>query len=126
MRQQLNVASLLITFSLFLSGMQTSIANEVEIVDVTHQCDKNYVCSFNVTLQHKDTGWDHYANQWEVLGENGEILGTRTLHHPHVSEQPFTRSLLSIKIPSDAKQIKIRARDSVHGLSKKYFVISLN
>ena len=43
-----------------------------------------------VTVQHADTGWDHYADAWEVLAPDGTVLGTRTLLHPHTDEQPFT------------------------------------
>ncbi|MBW9275603.1 MAG: hypothetical protein K1563_18140, partial [Candidatus Thiodiazotropha sp. (ex. Lucinisca nassula)] len=65
-------------------------------------------------VMHQDTGWDHYANRWEVLDEKGVILGTRTLHHPHVNEQPFTRRLSGIHIPSGIKSVVIRSHDSVH------------
>ena len=46
---------------------------------------------FRVTVRHDDTGWDHYADRWEVLGPDGTVLGIRVLHHPHENEQPFTR-----------------------------------
>ena len=42
---------------------------------------------------HPDTGWDDYADGWRVLDMDGNELGMRVLHHPHVDEQPFTRSL---------------------------------
>ena len=72
---------------------------------------------FEVTISHPDTGWDHYANRWDVLDENGELLGSRTLHHPHVDEQPFTRSL-TLTIPASVKRVTIVASDSVHGDSE--------
>ncbi len=33
-----------------------------------------------------------YVDGWHVETAEGEILGTRILLHPHVGEQPFTRS----------------------------------
>lgn len=48
---------------------------------------------FSATVRHADEGWDHYADAWRVVTEAGEVLGTRELFHPHVNEQPFTRSL---------------------------------
>ena len=48
---------------------------------------------FDVTVAHGDTGWDHYADGWEVLSPDGARLGYRELLHPHETEQPFTRSL---------------------------------
>ena len=72
----------------------------------------------SVTLAHPDTGWDHYADAWEVLSLDGESLGVRELAHPHVEEQPFTRSL-SVDLPGDGPwEVLIRARDSVHGWSE--------
>lgn len=68
-----------------------------------------------VTLAHPDTGWDHYADGWEVLDAEGNRLGYRRLHHPHVDEQPFTRSLNSVMPPDGAQEVFIRARCSVDG-----------
>ena len=68
-----------------------------------------------VTLEHPDTGWDHYADGWEVLDEDGNRIGFRELMHPHVDEQPFTRSLRGVVIPDGTREIFIRARCSVDG-----------
>ena len=70
--------------------------------------------SFNVTVSHPDTGWDHYADGWEVATPDGTQLGFRKLLHPHVNEQPFTRSLSSVDIPEGLTTVIIRAHDSVH------------
>lgn len=73
----------------------------------------------SVTLSHPDTGWDHYADGWRVLSPTGEELGLRVLHHPHVEEQPFTRSLSGVEIPETLQEIQIEARDSQDGWSGK-------
>ncbi|MBM2577427.1 hypothetical protein JQC91_14055 [Jannaschia sp. Os4] len=70
---------------------------------------------FDVTVAHADEGWDHYADAWRVEAENGTELGLRILHHPHVEEQPFTRSLSGVAIPDGTGTVIVRARDSVHG-----------
>ena len=67
-----------------------------------------------MTVRHKDEGWNHYVNKWEILSPDRKVLATRVLHHPHVNEQPFTRSIYSVKIPKGMKSIIIRAYDSVH------------
>lgn len=71
--------------------------------------------SFDVTVSHADTGWDHYADAWRVVGPDGMVYGTRTLLHPHVDEQPFTRSLDGVTIPADVTEVTVEAHDSVHG-----------
>ncbi|MFP4539021.1 MAG: hypothetical protein ACLFPA_12055, partial [Dichotomicrobium sp.] len=90
-------------------------AGEADVVDVelTKQGEDQF--RFNVTVRHADEGWDHYADRWEVVGPDGAVLGTRELAHPHVDEQPFTRSLSSVEIPAGVSEVTIRARDSVHG-----------
>jgi len=98
---------------LTLSG--ATAAGEAHIVEVDHTCDATRTCVFSVTVRHADEGWDHYADKWEVLGPDGEVLGVRELAHPHVSEQPFTRSLRGVKIPAGVKKVTLRAHDSVHG-----------
>ena len=56
-----------------------------------------------VTLKHADSGWDHYADAWRVVLPTGKVAGTRTLSHPHINEQPFTRSLV-LNIPENIHQ----------------------
>lgn len=72
---------------------------------------------FDVTLSHPDTGWDHYADGWRVEDEDGTVLGTRELLHPHVNEQPFTRSLGGVVIPEETTRVFIRAKCNVDGWS---------
>jgi len=106
-----------------LSASGTVFAGETRIVDVKVQCSGS--CTFSVTLQHEDEGWDHYANQWDVMTLDGVLLGSRVLYHPHVNEQPFTRSLSGVKIPTGTKSVKIRAKDSVHGYSKQEYTVQI-
>ncbi len=81
--------------------------------------------SFDVTLSHKDTGWEDYANAWRVLDANGKELAVRKLAHPHVNEQPFTRSLSSIPIPADMTEVGIQASDTIGGWSSAVKKIKL-
>lgn len=41
-------------------------------------------------------------------------MAVRELAHPHVHEQPFTRSLDGVEIPEGVEKVTIRAHDSVH------------
>jgi len=98
-------------------------AGEVTIVDVRVECPST--CTFAVTLEHADEGWNHYADQWDVVTLDGQLLKSRVLYHPHENEQPFTRSLSGVPIPAQMKQVKIRARDSRHGYSPREVVVDL-
>ena len=90
-------------------------AGEVTVLDVEVRKQAGGTYHFAVTLEHADTGWDHYADRWQVLAPDGTVLGTRVLHHPHVEEQPFTRSLAGVAVPPGVGRVTIRARDNVHG-----------
>ncbi len=80
---------------------------------------------FDVTLSHPDTGWEHYADGWRVLGPDGTELGLRVLLHPHVNEQPFTRSLSGVSIPDGVTQVQIQSRCIVDGWSNVTHTITL-
>ncbi|MCW3781669.1 hypothetical protein [Defluviimonas salinarum] len=71
--------------------------------------------TFTVTLTHPDSGWDHYASGWEVLAPDGGRLGYRELTHPHVEEQPFTRSLSGVAVPDGLDHVLIRPRCTLDG-----------
>jgi len=92
---------------------QPVTAGEADVVKATIKKVGSIKFRIDATLAHADTGWDHYANKWEVFDLDGNLLGTRVLHHPHVEEQPFTRSL-TLEIPKAVAQVIIRAGDSVH------------
>ena len=70
---------------------------------------------FDVTLSHPDTGWEDYADGWRVELADGTVLGTRVLAHPHVTEQPFTRSQSGFDISADAAEVFIRTSCIIDG-----------
>lgn len=115
----------LLTWCLLITGISMAHAGEVDIVKAEFLKSPDS-WSARVTLRHTDTGWDHYADGWRVVGKNGEIYGERTLFHPHEREQPFTRSLSGIKIPKDVVEVFVEAHDKVHGWSKQRLRVQLN
>ncbi|MDR9484667.1 MULTISPECIES: hypothetical protein [Sediminimonas] len=113
------------TLSLFLLVICTPALSEapvVEDVDVSHG---DIGWRMAVTLSHPDTGWDHYADGWEVLDAAGNRLGYRKLHHPHVNEQPFTRSLTGIMVPDGVHQVLVKVRCSQDGWAGEAVAVSL-
>jgi len=104
--------------ALLLLGTSISVqAGEADVIDVRVRGEGTEF-RFSVTVEHADTGWDHYADAWEVVGEDGTVYGKRVLAHPHVDEQPFTRSG-NATIPEGVKTVIVRAHDSVDGYGGK-------
>lgn len=100
-------------------------AGPADVVDVTIRKTSRETYDIAVTVQHQDEDWDHYADRWEILGPDGTILATRILQHPHVHEQPFTRSLSGVRLPASLQEITIRAHDKRHGHSGKTMTVAL-
>ncbi len=79
--------------------------------------------TISATISSADTGWDKYADLWEVRTLDGVVLGERVLAHPHENEQPFTRSVSGVQIPIDVVEVVVVARDSVVGFCGDPFVM---
>ncbi len=101
------------------------VAGEADIVGVEAARASDGTWSFDVTVSHDDEGWDHYANRWDVVTPDGTVLGTRTLLHPHETEQPFTRSLRGVSVPDGVVSVTLRANDSVHGTGGREISVDL-
>ena len=93
---------------------------------------KDGTWTFSVTVQHPDTGWEDYADGWDVVTPDGKVLKvnpddpfTRLLLHPHVNEQPFTRSQSRIRIPDGVNQVTVRAHSLVRGFGGREVVVDL-
>ncbi|MCH7555139.1 MAG: hypothetical protein IIC08_03985 [Proteobacteria bacterium] len=100
-------------------------AGEVDVVDVVVRQSAAGVYRFDVTLRHADSGWDHYADAWEIRDGDGAVLATRVLVHPHVDEQPFTRSLGGVRLPDSLKAVTIAGHDSEHGYGGMEMTVDL-
>jgi hypothetical protein len=103
-----------------------------DVIYVRAERDNDSTWTFSVTVQHPDTGWEDYADGWDIVLPDGEVIKpdpesefTRTLLHPHVDEQPFTRSQSGIRIPSDVTIVRVRAHDLVDGFGGDEIFIDL-
>jgi len=109
---------------LFWSLAGSARAGEADVIDVQVQrLSAGY--RFSVTVRHADSGWEHYADRWEILTPDGRVLATRTLYHPHVDEQPFTRGLSPVEIPAGLDRVLVRAHDKVHGYGGRTATVRL-
>lgn len=114
----------LITLALLLLPLPALAAEPIiEQVQVQHSRTR---WNFAVTLSHPDSGWEHYADGWEVLDADGNRLGYRLLAHPHQHEQPFTRSLSGVEIPADTSVVFIRAHCLIDGWATQQFRVKLD
>ncbi|WP_050773045.1 hypothetical protein [Roseobacter sp. SK209-2-6] len=115
---------LISTSALCLSLASAALADPARIEAATAQ-KQGDAWRFDVTLSHPDTGWDHYADGWRVLDMSGKELGLRVLAHPHVNEQPFTRSLTVRGLPEGIGQVQIEARCLVDGWGTQRVTVAL-
>jgi hypothetical protein len=111
-------------FTLFVFLPLTVFSGEADVINAEVEHTGGNFYRFSVTVQHDDEGWEHFAKAWEVLDQEGNILGVRILMHPHVNEQPFTRSQ-TISIPKNVNQVTIRAYDLVHQFGGKELSIDI-
>lgn len=109
-----------------LAAVGAAHAGPVDVLEVhVRPGDRAGYFDFDVTLRHADSGWDHYANRWEVLGPDGSVIATRILVHPHVHEQPFTRSLAGVRIPPALTWVRVRGHDLMHGYGGRERTLSV-
>ena len=107
-------------------------AGDVDVLFVSARLTSENVWSFSVTLEHEDTGWEDYADGWDVVLPDGTVLKpdpndpfTRLLLHPHENEQPFTRSQSGIDIPADVTTVFVRAHETVEGYGASVVAVDL-
>ncbi|GAB4572672.1 MAG: hypothetical protein Kow0077_12710 [Anaerolineae bacterium] len=103
---------------------------DVEFVRAVQGADGRW--TFYVTVRHPDTGWEDYADGWDVVLTDGTVLKpnpdspfTRLLTHPHENEQPFTRSQSGITIPDGVTSVTVRAHDLRDGFGGREIVVDL-
>jgi len=95
-----------------------------DVIGVAAERSADGTWTISATVRSGDTGWDKYADLWEV-SVDGVTVGERVLTHPHETEQPFTRSAAGIDLPTGTDQIEVAARDSVNGFCGETFVLAI-
>ncbi len=104
-----------LAFLLFVMAASHANAGEADVVDVKVRRSAPGVYDFDVTVRSVDKGWEYYADAFEVLAPDGKLLARRELLHPHETEQPFTRDLYGVRVPSGIAEVVVRARHKPKG-----------
>jgi hypothetical protein len=95
--------------------VEKPLAADVVSVEVTG-APNGY--QFQVGISSPDTGCEQYADWWEVIAEDGQLIYRRILLHSHVDEQPFVRSGGPVEIGEDTIVI-VRAHMNPGGYGGK-------
>jgi hypothetical protein len=117
--------SIYIFFACLLFTTTAVYAGQADVVAAKVTRTGNDTYKFDVTVRHADEGWKHYADKWDVTAPDGTVLGTRILAHPHIDEQPFTRSLIGVKILESIDRVTVRGHDLVHGYGGKTVIVTV-
>ena len=116
------IARIIISTMFFLAANVSYAQGNADVLKASATSTGQGIWGFSVTIEHPDTGWEDYADGWDVVLPDGTVVKpnageefTRTLWHPHVGEQPFTRSQSNIQIPATIEEVIVRAHDKRDG-----------
>ena len=114
---KIQVFSLLAVISVsgLMLNLSNSFAGTPNIISAYAQKRANNTYNFTVVVRHDDDKRKHWVNRWDVLTPNRTLIKSRVFLHGHPHEQPFTRHLKKVSVPTGAAFVYIRAHDLVHG-----------
>lgn len=92
---------------------------KAEVTEVSFTGNENQY-TLNVTIKSPDTGCDQYADWWEVVTPEGQLIYRRILAHSHVNEQPFSRTGGPVAITKD-QEVYVRAHMNTSGYGTKVY-----
>ena len=98
--------------------------NSANVIDVNTKGSTGKY-NFYVTVSSNETGCNQYANWWEILDENGELLYRRILVHSHPNDQPFRRAGGHVNV-TPSQPLYIRAHMNTSGYKGDVFKGSIS
>lgn len=114
------------------TAQQSVVKANADVLFVLAKQESENTWNFTVTVEHPDTGWEDYADGWDVVLPDGSVARpdpdspfTRLLLHPHETEQPFKRSQGGIIIAPGTNQVMVRAHDIVDGFGGREISLDL-
>lgn len=99
--------------------MRETTEGVAAVTDVSVSGEENQY-TFSVTISSPDLGCQQYADWWEIIDLDGNLIYRRILAHSHIDEQPFTRSGGSVSIAKDT-EVYIRAHMNTTSYGSKVF-----
>lgn len=81
--------------------------------------------SFAVTVSSPYDTPDRYADAFRVRSADGMASGVNELDHDHATEQPFTRMLDGLAIPSGVTTVMVEGRDTANGWGGRTTTVEL-
>ena len=106
---------------------------DANVTEVFAREEPDGTWTFHVSVTHKDVNWYDYSDGWDVVLPDGSVIKpdpfsmfTRALRHPHVDEQPFTRTQKGINLPEGVDKVTVRAHDKKNGWGGEEIVVDLN
>ena len=86
--------------------------------------------SMHVGIRHRDDGWTHRADEWEIRDPGGNLVFHRKLKHPAADVDPasgtFVRSATGLVFPDGADSVRIRVKDSLAGWPEDFHRVPLS
>ncbi|NEO86926.1 MAG: NACHT domain-containing protein [Spirulina sp. SIO3F2] len=98
-------------FTHHAEAKRIELINGPVVLNVTPTETKSGAVQLEVTIQSPDEDCEYRADWWEVLSEDGELLGRHLLNEPHGFEQPFTTKDSFTRVMPD-QTIRIRSHFS--------------
>jgi hypothetical protein len=113
---------LLIGIVLLLAGggaLSAELQKYPDVVSARVQTRVADIFDFDVTVSSPYDTPKRYADAFRVMGKDGVVFGERKLLHDHGDEQPFTRDLYGVNIPTGIRAVVVQARDQQYGYGGK-------
>ena len=98
----------------FFRLVETASPALADVVSVSTRLSGERV-TVSVGIRSAETGCDQYADWWEVLDEDGQLLYRRILAHSHVNEQPFVRSGSLTLAPDQVVWVRAHMNNTGYG-----------
>jgi hypothetical protein len=86
-----------------------------DVLEVRLEAAGDRTFDVSVTLSSPYDTPQRYADGWQTLDADGNVLGTHTLLHDHAAEQPFTRVQRGVVIPDGVAAVTVQGRDQANG-----------